>query len=371
MLEGDIKACFDEISHDWLLAHIPMDKTILRPWLKAGYMAKGAWHPTETGTPQGGPISPVLCNLTLNGLEKVLQREHLPTRQRQAGLINMVRWADDFIITGRTPAVLEQEVKPLVEGFLKERGLTLSTEKTRITPIEQGIDFLGQHLRKYRGKFLAKPSRKNTKAFLEKVRGIIRSNKQTTAGHLIVQLNPMIRGWAAYHRHSASKRTFSKVDDALYTALWRWARRRHPQQHGRWIARKYFTTQGHRHWVFQGHTISPDGKVKIEYLRKAADTPIKRHTKIKAAANPYDPQWEAYFEHRLGVKMEATLQGRKRLLYLWKTQQGLCPVCHQKITPLTGWHTHHQIWRSHGGSNKTSNLVLMHPECHRQVHTQG
>ena len=131
----------------------------------------------------------MLCNLTLNGLEKVLGREHLTTRQRQAGSINLVRWADDFIITGRTPEVLTQEVKPLVEGFLTERGLTLAPEKTRITHIEQGLDFLGQRIRKYKGKFLATPSKKNTQTVLEKIRGILRSYKQATAGNLIVQLN--------------------------------------------------------------------------------------------------------------------------------------------------------------------------------------
>lgn len=371
VLEADIKSCFDEISHDWLLAHIPMDKAVLRQWLKAGFMTKGVWHPTDAGTPQGGIASPALCNLTLDGLESVLKREHLTTRQRQAGLINLVRWADDFIITGRTPEVLEQEVKPLVEGFLKARGLQLSAEKTRITPIEQGIDFLGKHIRTYQGKFLAIPSKKNTKAFVDKIRGIMRSNKQATAGYLIVRLNPVIRGWAEYHRHSASKRTFGKVDDAIFDALWRWIRRRHPHKNRRWMTRKYFTTRGNRHWVFYGTTVDPNGKVTMHTWRKAADMPIRRHTKIKAAANPYDPQWEVYFEDRLGVKMAANLRGRRRLLYLWQAQNGICPVCQQKITQLTGWHNHHIVWRSKGGSDHAENRVLLHPNCHRQVHSQG
>jgi RNA-directed DNA polymerase len=162
VLEADLQACFDGISHEWLEAHIPMEKAILRQWLKAGIMTKGAWQPTDAGTPQGNIASPVLCNLTLNGLEQVLRREHLTTRQRQAGLINLVRWADDFIITGRTPEVLPQEVKSLVESFLQERGLRLAPEKTRITHIDEGFDFLGKRMRKYKGKFLAIPSKKNT-----------------------------------------------------------------------------------------------------------------------------------------------------------------------------------------------------------------
>ena len=368
--EADIKSCFDAISHQWLLDNIPMDKTILRQWLTAGFMDKGVWYPTDAGTPQGSIISPVLSNLVLNRLEKVLKREHLTVHQRQAGLINFVRWADDFIITGRSPAVIEHEVIPLVEAFLSERGLTLSAEKTRTTFIEQGFDFLGHHIRKYNGKFLVVPSKKNTKTFLDKIRTIIRTNKQATAGHLIVQLNPVIQGWARYHRHCASKRTYTKVDTAIFQALWRWALRRHPNKHRRWVRQKYFTTQGKRHWVFHGITIDAAGQTKVHHLCKASDMPIKRHTKIKAAANPYDPQWEVYFEQRIGAKMEADLRGRKQLLTLWKAQEGRCPVCQQKITQVTGWHNHHIIWRSKGGSDNAGNRVLLHPECHRQVHNQ-
>ena len=137
------------------------------------------------------------------------------------------------------------------------------------------------------------------------------------------------------------------------------------------MAQKYFTTLGNRHWVFHGQTIGAKGTVKEQYLLKASSMPIRRHTKIKVAANRYDPKWEVYFEERLGVKMETNLQGRRRLLYLWQTQDGLCPVCHQKITHLTGGHNHHIVWRSPGGSDHADNRVLLHPNCHRQVHSQG
>ena len=206
-----------------------MDRQILRQWLRAGFIEKHVWHPTNTGTPQGGIISPVLMNLTLDGLQQCLQRRFRRTKVRN-GMVNMVRWADDFIITGSSKELLEHEVKPLVEAFLSERGLTLSPEKTHITHIDAGFDFLGQHIRKYGGTYLAQPAKKNVKAFLEKVRDIMKSNKQATAGHLILRLNPVIRGWAHYHRHSASKRTFDKVDSAIFEALWRWAKRRHPHK---------------------------------------------------------------------------------------------------------------------------------------------
>ena len=370
ILEGDIQSCFDKISHDWLLANIPMDRRILRQWLQAGFIEKHVWHPTEAGTPQGGTISPVLMNLTLDGLQTCLQARFRRTKTSN-GMVNMVRWADDFIITGSSKELLEHEVRPLVESFLRERGLTLSPEKTRITHIDEGFDFLGQHLRKYRGTYLAQPAKKNVKAFLDKVRAIIKSNKQATAGHLILRLNPVIRGWAQYHRHSSSKRTFDKVDSAIFEALWRWAKRRHPNKRPSWVKRKYFRSMGNRNWVFYGDVVGAKGERKSYYLFKASKMPIKRYTKLKADANPYDPSWEEYFEHRLGVKMEANLRGRRQLLYLWKAQDGLCVVCRQKITTLTGWHNHHIVWRSHGGSDGSDNRVLLHPNCHRQVHNQG
>ena len=145
--------------------------------------------------------------------------------------VNLVRYCDDFIITGSSKELLETEVKPLVEEFLKERGLELSQEKTRITQIEDGFDFLGQHLRRYQdGKILITPSKKSVEAVLDKIRGIIARNAQATAGNLIMQLNPIIKGWANYHRHVASKQTFVKINHAIFHALWPWAKRRHPHK---------------------------------------------------------------------------------------------------------------------------------------------
>ena len=372
ILEGDIQSCFDRISHEWLLAHVLLPKAMLRQWLQAGFMEQQVLFATTEGTPQGGIISPVLANLTLDGLERELRRLYpkATARSREAK-VNLVRYADDFIITSSSRERLEQEVKPLVEHFLRERGLALSPEKTRITAREDGYDFLGQNVRDYGGTLLVKPSRKNVAAFLEKIREIIRVNRQTTAGALIVQLNPVIRGWANYHRHVASKQTFAEVDHAIFQALWRWARRRHTGKPHRWIKEKYFATSGARRWVFQGKVVGAKGSDLTVSLYQAFGTPIQRHTKIKGEANPYDPVWEPYFEARLGVKMAQTLAGRSLLLWLWKEQNGICPVCGQKITTLTGWHNHHLQWRSLGGSDAAYNRVLLHPHCHEQVHSQG
>lgn len=372
ILEGDLCSCFDRISHTWLLAHIPIDKAMLQKWLTAGFMDNNILYPTEAGTPQGGPLSPALANLTLTGLEQVL-RDHYPqnTRRSRRAQVNLVRFADDFIITGSSRELLEDEIKPLVEQFLCVRGLELSQEKTTITHIEDGFDFLGQNIRKYNGKMLIKPSRKNIQTFLAKVRALIKAQKQAPAGVLIAQLNPIIQGWAQYHRHVVSKRCFQTVDRAIFLALWHWARRRHPRKSKGWIRATYFQTRNGQQWKFFGQRAGRDGKPVTTWLRSARDVPIRRHVKIRGAANPYDPAWEVYFEERLGVKMSNNLRGRRQLLYLWKEQDGKCPVCNQKITELTGWHNHHVIWRTNGGADTADNRVLLHPNCHRQVHSQG
>jgi RNA-directed DNA polymerase len=176
-----------------------------------------------------------------------------------------------------------------------------------------------------------------------------------------------------------SKKTFYRVDTAIFKVLWSWAKRRHPKTPRRWVADKSFATRNGRAWTFVGTSVDQKGKPHELTLVRAGhvggwtdlDTPIKRHVKIKGAANPYDPGWEIYFEERLGVKMAHQLKDRRQLLHLWQQQNGLCPVCHQKISRLTEWHNHHIVWRSHGGSDTADNRVLLHPNCHRQVHSQS
>jgi RNA-directed DNA polymerase len=372
VLEGDIKSCFDRISHDWLLAHAPMDKVILRKWLKAGFMEKHALYRTEEGTPQGGIASPALANVALDGLETLL-RERFPRRKDDTSpKVHLSRYADDFVITGDSQALLTQEVKPLVEQFLRERGLELSPEKTVVTRVEDGFDFLGQTVRHYpNGKVLTTPAKKNVHAFLEKVRTLITKHVALDAGKLVVLLNPVIDGWARYHAFGASKRTFNSVDRAIYMKLQWWIRRRHPHKGAHWRKARYFPPHGADNWRFSGEVTDQPGVTYRVFLHRAADMPIRRHRLIRKDANPFDPAWEPYFEARLDVKMERHLAGKRRLLALWKEQQGLCPRCGHKITKLTGWHSHHLVWRSKGGSNGMDNRVLLHPTCHMQLHSQG
>jgi RNA-directed DNA polymerase len=334
--------------------------------LRRVYIEKEVFHPTEEGTPQGGVISPVLANMALDGLEKALKTQFAPlTKQGKGARVNLIRFADDFVITGGSPELLEQDVKPLVAEFLRKRGLTLSDEKTHITAIEDEFDFLGQQVRKYHGKLLIKPSRKSIQRLLTHIRTILKTQKTVSAGVLIAQLNPIIRGWAHYHQHVVSKQAFAQVDNAIFLALWRWAKRRHPHKGKRWIRRKYFKRVGPRAWVFFG-----DHNGKEWRLFFASRLPIKRHIKIKADADPYDPAWELYFEERLSRQMEHTLRGARQLDYLWREQNGSCPVCQQKLTDDTRWHNHHIVWRSRGGPDTADNRVLLHPNCHRQVHSQ-
>jgi RNA-directed DNA polymerase len=375
ILEGDIKGCFDNISHDWMIANIPTDKTTLLKWLKAGYHFKNQLFPTEAGTPQGGIISPTLANSTLDGLEAILQKNYATTKTSMINAnvaakhqVNLVRYADDFIITGKSKELLENEVKPLVENFLVERGLTLSPEKTKVVHIDEGFDFLGWNVRKYDGKLMIKPSKKNVKEFLDNIRETVKENKQATQESLIRLLNPKIRGWADYHKGAVAKATFAKVDHEIWKALWQWARRRHPNKTAPWIKKRYFQTIGNRNWVFAASVITPDGKPKQVRLVLATDTKIRRHVKIRGEANPFDPKLESYFEDRLGWKMMDNLKGRGKLRYLWWNQEGNCPNCGQKITKGTGWNIHHLLPKSEGGKDNLRNLVLVHPNCHKQIH---
>jgi RNA-directed DNA polymerase len=373
ILEGDIKACFDRISHDWLLTHVPMDRQLLRQWLKAGFLEKHAWFATTEGTPQGGTISPALANWTLDGLQQLLVERFAKTPKRQGkSKVHLVRYADDFLITGISKELLRDQVQPLVAHFLKERGLELSHEKTQITHIKNGFDFLGQNVRRYRcGKVLTKPSSQNVKTFLNKIRETIDGSGSRTAGAMIQRLNQQILGWTMYHRYASSKRTFTYVDYRIFQMVWRWCRRRHRKKSGKWIKKNYFPRDGHRHWVFTGMLQNQKGQGRPIQLMEAARVRIIRYVKIRSAANPYDPEWEQYLEARWVWQLNQTLAGRSRIEYLWKEQEGRCVVCGQPLRIAEDdCEIHHRIWRSRGGADTADNLELLHANCHRQIHVK-
>ena len=295
ILEGDIKACFDEIGHQWLLDNIPMDKTILKQWLKSGYIDKGMFYRTDAGTPQGGIISPTLMLMTLRGLEQVV-KQAAPNR---ADKVNFISYADDFVITGASAEVLENKVKPVVRSFLKQRGLELSEEKTQITHIDQGFDFLGFNLRKYNGTLLTKPAKQNVLAFVRNIKAVIKKHATMASGELIGILNPKITGWGYFYRHCVANQTFSYVDSQIFESLYNWAKRRHQNKSTSWIVRKYFRRGGKKNWKwsFFGKQAIGDQRFDVS-LMLMQTIPIKRHLKIKSAANPYDPAFDAYFAER-------------------------------------------------------------------------
>lgn len=371
VLEADIKGCFDNIDHDWLVDHVPMDKVILRKWLKAGVVDMGKLQPTEAGTPQGGIISPVLANLALDGLEARLEATFgkKDSKRSKAHKVNLVRYADDFVVTGISQELLEGQVLPLVRDFLAERGLTLSEEKTRITRIDSGFDFLGWNVRRYGdGKVLIKPSHKNVQAYINKLREVIHANTGASQEHLIWQLNPIIRGWANYHRSQVASDIFSKVDSILWRMLWRWATRRHNKKGARWVRKRYFRLVGNRSWTFAADTVDMDGRRGLAALRYAEDVKIRRHIKVRSGANPFDPADDAYFGRLRVERLLAKHGHRQQLATLFRKQDGRCASCGHSITEETGWHVHHILPRQFGGTDVESNLTLLHPVCHTQRH---
>ena len=290
ILEGDIKSCFDKISHEWLENHIMMDKRILKQWLKAGYIEKEFLHNTEKGTPQGGIISPVLCNMALDGLEQAIK-----SIANDGDKVNYVRYADDWICTAKTKEILEDKVLPVVTQFLNERGLELSKEKTKITHINEGFDFLGFNIRKYKEKLLIKPSKEGLKTFLTQIRKVLRSRKTATTEELIRILNPKIQGWTNYYRYSVAKRVFSYVDASIFQYLWKWVKRRHPNKPVYWIKSKYFTQIGLKNWCFYAGS---KREKSFLTLKSPAKVRILRYVKIKGDATPHDPAFKDYFIHR-------------------------------------------------------------------------
>ena len=279
--------------------------------------------------------------------------------------INFVRYADDFIVTGSSKGLLEGQVKPLIEAFMAERGLQLSPEKTLVTHIEEGFDFLGQNVRKYNGTLLIKPSKKNVQTFLRGLKETLDRNKMATAGEIVMLLNPKIRGWANYHRHVVSSRMFSYVDDRLWHMLWRWCRRRHHNAPRRWITDKYFGRHQGRNWIFTGDRKDGSGKC---WLFKANMTAIKRHTKIKSEANPYDVTQEAYFESRQMARIKEGRLWSGKLRLIWERQARRCIICGQRFHDDSDWDVHHIVMQIKGGGDETENLVMLHPNCHRQYH---
>ncbi len=364
ILEGDIKGFFDYLSFQWIEQNIPMEKRILSKWLRSGYLEDKRLYHTTRGVPQGGLVSPVIGNLALDGLEKLVKGE--TEYFRRSHNINFVRYADDFIVTANNRDVLEQLI-PKLEAFLAVRGVSLSKEKTKITSIYEGFDFLGQNIRKHSksdgkpAKLQITPSKESYKNIKEKIRTLCQSHKGVTPNELINKLNPVLRGWANYHRHVISARTFSKVDSYAWGRVYRWCRRRHPDKTGRWVAQRYFLQEDRKGWHFT------DPATGNRLIRIAENARRQRYVKIKAAANPFDPQWDDYFRNR-GLKQPRFITtGFKARIHA--VQDGICPTCRQMIMDEEHLILHHRDGERH--NNALSNLVFYHPNCYFQVYNES
>ena len=359
ILEGDIKGCFDHISHEWLIENIPMDKSILKQFLKAGFIFKGELFPTEDGTPQGGVISPILANMALDGMQKVVEsRFHtnqlgkVDLRFKNAHKVNFIRYADDFIVTAATEEIA-LEAKQLLKDFLAARGLELSDEKTVVTHIDNGFDFLGWTFRKFKGKLIIKPSKKSIKAIVSKLSDTINHRgKAWNQDVLIMKLNQQIRGWTNYHQSVSASEAFAHLDYVLYELLWHWAKRRHPKKGKWWISTKYWHRKGNRSWVFS---------TEEQELIRVDHTPIVRHRKVSTTKNPYiDAE---YFTQKKFNQGMARLSGRFKLI--WKNQGGKCCHCGMPLSIHDEREIFYKLPKSKGGKDIVSNMAYVHSECQR------
>lgn len=357
VLEGDIKGCFDHISHEWLIENIPMDKSVLKQFLKAGFVFENELFPTDDGTPQGGVISPILANMALDGMQKMLaDRFHtnrlgkVDHRFRGAHKVNLVRYADDFIVTAATKEIAE-EAKKLIREFLKTRGLELSEEKTTITHINDGFDLLGWTFRKFKGKLIVKPSKKSIKSFVANLsETILKRGKAWKQEVLIEKLNQQIRGWTNYHQSVCASEVFAHIDYVLYELLWRWAKLRHPHKGKWWVSLNYWHRKGNRNWVFS---------TEDKELLRVDHIPIVRHTKVRIDANPYfDTQYflDRKFEH--GMKR---LSGRFKLI--WKNQNGCCYHCGMPMEISDDREIFFKVSKFMGGKDEVPNMAYIHKSC--------
>lgn len=361
VLEADIKGFFDNIAHESILTMIGNfpHRILIKEWLKAGFVFQGKLNPTEQGTPQGGVISPLLANIGLHGLETYIKATNPK--------LGVVRYADDFIVTARDKESLET-AKNLIQAWMSKRGLELSPEKTLITSMEDGFDFLGFNSRHYDEKLLIKPSKKKVQAFCKRIKEEIKNLSSVEQEVLINKLNPILRGFANYYRGVVSKETFSYICFRVWQYLWRWAKRRHPGKSKKWVADRYFKTINGRKWTFATYMKDRKGKDKLLSLYNIADTTIERHIKVKADASPDDPTLKEYWENRHQKYGKTRFPKGSKLFKVAENQNWKCPICGEPLFNGEEIETHHIIPVAQGGLDDMENLQHLHKACHLQVH---
>ena len=341
ILDADLSSAFDKIDHAQLVDALGLfpARDLVERWLRAGVIEKGTFTPTEEGSPQGGVISPLLMNVALHGLEEaagVRYRLH-GTHAGSAvpGTPILVRYADDMVVCCATRQQAGQ-VKARLADWLKPRGLAFNEDKTDIVHLEEGFDFLGFNLRRYRrglqpGKLLIKPSQDAVKRIRKRLANEVRGQRGSNAMALIAKLNPIIRGWAAYYRGVVSSDLFAALDHYVWWLTYRWARRSHPNKSKTWIVCRYFGRFNkfrNNRWVFGARDRPINDRGDVAYLVKFAWTPIVRHQLVTGRASPDDPDLVDYWAARRR-KVPPPLDGYN--VRLLTKQDGRCPLCGEHL----------------------------------------
>lgn len=366
VLDADISGCFDNIGHTPLLARVPVFTTAIRRWLKAGTVELGTWKSTSAGTPQGGPLSPLLANIALDGMERLFGAEDArgryvrPSRRRSLNCgVSLIRYADDLVVTAPTRDILQTHVVPALTAFLGERGLKLSEAKTKVVHIDDGFDFLGFTVRRYRGTVLTRPQKAKVVQHLRTIGDYLRHHRQAGPSQVIGDLAPLIRGWTAYYRHGASKHVFHSSDHHVQAKLWRWAKRRHPTKSAAWVRSRYFD---------HGWNLV-DGRAK---LARHDDVAVTRHAKVQGKRSPLNPDDQSYWETRRRRRLKETMRSPKRSALL-RQQDYRCAMCGTWFDPdedIPLMDAHHGTPRHCGGSDHMVNLQLVHRWCHHAHHAR-
>jgi RNA-directed DNA polymerase len=372
VLDADIEGAFDSISHERLLEAIGSfpARELIRRWLKAGYLQMGTLHQSETGVPQGGVISPLLMNIALHGMEQALGVCY-DRRGQIKGSRALVRYADDWVLFCESEQDA-QGARRQAQKWLLQRGLRLSEEKTRIVHLCEGFDVLGFNIRHYPApttarsgyKLLIKPSKESVSNFKDRMRLEWMDLKGHNVMAILKRLNPIVRGWANYFRIGVSKHTFETLDHLMLNRCARHVRSNHGRKGWRWCRQKYWGQLNPKRadrWVF-------GEKSTGAYLLKLSWTPIKRHVLVKGAASPDDPDLRGYWIERERRKIDNDLLP-PRLTGLARAQRGRCSHCGASLFNGAALHRHHLLPKGESGSDKRSNLRLLHLYCHQQIHT--
>ena len=364
VLEADIKGFFDNIAHESILNSISNfpQRELIKGWLKAGFIFNGKHFPTSVGTPQGGVISPLLANIGLHGLETFIKSTNPK--------LSVVRYADDFVVTARDKESLEK-AQILIQQWMSERGLLLNTEKTFITSMEDGFDFLGFNHRHYSGKLLIKPSKKKVLDFCKTIGGVIKGLNGANQETVIKKLNPILRGFANYYKGVVSKETFSYIKSRVWEYLWRWCKRRHPNKNTKWVRKRYFQTIKGNKWTFACKIYDRRGKPMTISLYPIAETNIERHIKVKGNASPDDPTLKEYWEKRHQKHGKSYWEKNTKHYLVAQAQNWKCPICGEPLFNGEEIETHHIVPVAQDGLGDVDNLQHIHAACHKQVHSKS